>query len=98
VVLENIIGEGKLLELYGMTETSPVSTMNPSRGTKKLGTVGLPFLNTQIKLVDPASGEVVPLGEPGEVCVGGPLVMKGYFNKPKATDQAIDGDGYGQRI
>ena len=94
VVLENIIGEGKLLELYGMTETSPVSTMNPSKGKKKLGTVGLPFLNTQIKFVDPASGEAVPLGEPGEVCVGGPLVMKGYFNKPEATAQAIDGDGY----
>jgi len=94
VVLENIIGKGKLLELYGMTETSPVSTMNPSRGKKKLGTVGMPFLNTHVKLVDPASGENVPLGEPGEVCVKGPLVMKGYFNKPEATDQAIDGDGY----
>ena len=94
MVLENIIGEGKLLELYGMTETSPVSTMNPSKGQKKLGTVGLPFLNTHIKLVDPSSGEVVPLGDPGEICVNGPLVMKGYFNKPEATAQAIDGEGY----
>jgi long-chain acyl-CoA synthetase len=94
MVLENIIGEGKLLELYGMTETSPVSTMNPSKGKKKLGTVGLPFLNTQVKLVDPSSGETVPLGDPGEICVGGPLVMKGYFNKPEATAQAIDGEGY----
>lgn len=93
-VLEDIIGEGKLLELYGMTETSPVSTMNPSRGTKKLGTVGMPFLNTDIKLVDPGSGEEVPLGQPGEVCVKGPLVMKGYFNKPEATAEAIDTDGY----
>ncbi len=94
VELENIIGEGKLLELYGMTETSPVATMNPSKGKKKLGTVGLPFLNTDIKLVDPGSGEEVPVGEPGEICVKGPLVMQGYLNKPEATRDAIDEDGY----
>jgi len=94
VVLENIIGEGKLLELYGMTETSPVSTMNPSKGKKKLGTVGMPFLNTDVKLVDPGSGEEVPLGEAGEICVKGPLVMEGYFNKPEATKEAVDDDGY----
>ena len=94
VVLESIIGEGKLLELYGMTETSPVSTMNPSKGKKKLGTVGMPFLNTDVKLVDPGSGEEVPLGEAGEVCVKGPLVMEGYFNKPEATKEAVDEDGY----
>jgi long-chain acyl-CoA synthetase len=92
--LESIIGKGKLLELYGMTETSPVSTMNPSRGRKKLGTVGMPFLNTEIKLVDLRSGQEVPLGEPGEICVRGPLVMKGYFNKPEATSEVIDSDGY----
>ncbi len=94
VILEGIIGEGKLLELYGMTETSPVSTMNPSNGKKKLGTVGMPFLNTEAKIVDPASNAEVPVGEPGEVCVKGPLVMKGYFNKPEATASAIDADGY----
>ena len=94
VELENIIGEGKLLELYGMTETSPVSTMNPSKGKKKLGTVGMPFLNTDVKLVDPGSGKEVPLGEPGELCVKGPLVMQGYFNKPEATREAVDQDGY----
>ena len=92
--LENIIGKGKLLELYGMTETSPVSTMNPSKGKKKLGTVGMPFLNTDVKLVDPGSGEEVPVGEPGEICVKGPLVMQGYFNKPEATREAVDEDGY----
>ena len=94
VELESIIGEGKLLELYGMTETSPVSTMNPSKGKKKLGTVGMPFLNTDIKLVDPGSGEEVPVGEPGEICVKGPLVMEGYFNKPEATSEAVDEEGY----
>jgi long-chain acyl-CoA synthetase len=94
VDLENIIGKGKLLELYGMTETSPVSTMNPSKGKKKLGTVGMPFLNTDVKLVDPGTGEDVPLGEAGEICVKGPLVMEGYFNKPEATKEAVDEDGY----
>jgi len=94
VELENVIGKGKLLELYGMTETSPVSTMNPFKGTKKLGTVGMPFLNTDVKMVNPGTGEEVPVGEPGEICVKGPLVMQGYFNKPEATKEAVDVDGY----
>jgi len=91
---ESIVGKGKLLELYGMTETSPVSTMNPSKGKRKLGTIGVPFLNTEAKLVDPGSGEEVPLGEAGEICVRGPLVMQGYYNKPEETANAIDPDGY----
>ncbi len=92
--LESIIGRGKLLELYGMTETSPVSVMNPAKGRKKLGSVGLPFLNVELKLVDPDSGREVPLGEPGEICVKGPLVMRGYHNKPEETKKVIDADGY----
>lgn len=92
--LEAIIGEGKLLELYGMTETSPVATMNPSKGLKKLGTIGLPFLNVDCKLVEPGSNEVVPLGDPGEICIKGPLVMQGYFNRPDETNFAIDDDGF----
>jgi long-chain acyl-CoA synthetase len=92
--LEDIIGKGKLLELYGMTETSPVSTMNPSKGRKKLGTVGMPILNVACKLVDPATGGEVPLGEAGEICLKGPLVMQGYFNKPEETRNAIDEQGY----
>lgn len=94
VKLEGIIGEAKLLELYGMTETSPVATMNPSKGKKKLGTVGMPILNVDCKLVEPVSGTEMPLGEAGEICVKGPLVMQGYFNKPAETDSAIDADGY----
>jgi len=94
IELENIIGKGKLLELYGMTELSPVATMNPSLGLKKIGTVGMPFLNTDFKLVDPDTGKEVPLGQPGEMCVAGPLVMKGYYNKPEETKKAIDKDGY----
>ena len=94
VELESIIGKGKLLELYGMTETAPVSTMNPSIGEKKLGTVGLPIQNVQLKLVEPDTGKEVPLGEPGEICVKGPLVMQGYYNKPEETKKAVDPDGY----
>ncbi len=92
--LESIIGENKLLELYGMTETSPVSTMNPEKGLKKMGTVGMPVQNVECKMVDPETGEIVPIGEPGEICVKGPLVMQGYFNKPEETKNAIDEDGY----
>ncbi|MFX1477914.1 MAG: AMP-binding protein [Promethearchaeota archaeon] len=92
--LENIVGEGKLLEVYGMTETSPLTTMNPFQGERKLGSIGLPLLNTELKLVDPDTGEEVPLGEPGEICVKGPQVMKGYYNKPEETKKAIDKDGF----
>jgi long-chain acyl-CoA synthetase len=91
---EDIVGKGKLLEVYGMTETSPLTTMNPSKGKKKLGSIGLPLLNTDIKLVDPATGKEVELGQPGEICVKGPQVMIGYFNKPEETKKAIDADGY----
>jgi len=92
--LENIVGKGKLLECYGMTETSPITVMNPSKGLKKLGPIGLPITNTDMKLVDPGTGETVARGEPGEICVKGDMVMKGYYNKPEQTALAIDADGY----
>ncbi|MFX0122348.1 MAG: AMP-binding protein [Candidatus Hodarchaeota archaeon] len=92
--LESIVGEGKLLEVYGMTETSPLTTMNPYRGIKKLGTIGLPLMNTEIKLVDPSTGDEVKLGEPGEICVKGPQVMKEYWDKPEETKETIDENGY----
>lgn len=92
--LEATVGKGKLLEVYGMTETAPLTTMNPSKGQKKLGSIGLPLLNTDLKLVDPGSGQEVALGEPGEICVKGPQIMVGYYNKPDETRAAIDADGY----
>ena len=92
---ESIIGKGKIIEAYGMTETSPLTASNPSRGTKKLGSIGLPLNNMELKLTDPSTGKEVPIGEPGEVCVKGPMVMDGgYFNKPEETKKAIDSDGY----
>jgi long-chain acyl-CoA synthetase len=93
-IFEGVIGKGKIIELYGMTETSPLTAGNPSKGKKKLGHIGLPFPNTDLKLVDPQSGKEVPLGEPGEICVKGPMVMIGYYNKPEETKKAIDKDGY----
>ena len=92
--LESIVGKGKLLEVYGMTETSPLTTMNPSKRTKKLGSIGLPLLNTDLKLTNPDTDEEVPIGEPGEICVRGPMVMKGYHNKTEETKKAIDKDNY----
>lgn len=92
--LEDIIGKGKLLEAYGMTETSPLTAMNPTKGRKKLGTIGLPLPNTDIRLLDPSTGEEVPNGEPGEICVKGPVVMSGYYKRPEETAQVIDSRGY----
>ena len=92
--LENIVGRGKLLEGYGMTETSPITVLNPSKGLKKLGSIGLPITNTDLKLVDPGTGEIVARGEPGEICVKGDMVMVGYHNKPEQTALVIDADGY----
>ncbi len=91
---ESIVGEGKLIEAYGMTECSPLTTMNPSKGKKKLGSIGLPYQNLDLKLVDPATRKEVPIGEPGEILVKGPMVMKGYLNRPEETKKAIDSDGY----
>ncbi|RPH52457.1 MAG: AMP-dependent synthetase, partial [Desulfobacteraceae bacterium] len=91
---EAIVGKGKLLEVYGMTETSPLTTMNPGKGKKKLGSIGLPLLNTDIKLLDTDTGKEVELGQPGEICVKGPQVMVGYFNMPDETKKTIDADGY----
>ncbi|MFX1594521.1 MAG: AMP-binding protein [Promethearchaeota archaeon] len=93
-IFEGVIGKGKIIELYGMTETSPLTIGNPSRGKKKLGHVGLPFPNVEFKLVDPESDKAVDLGEPGEICVKGPMVMVGYHNKPEETKKAIDSDGF----
>lgn len=93
-ILESVIGKGKLIELYGMTETSPLTTGNPSKGKKKLGSIGLPFPNVDLQLSDPNTNKPVQLGDPGEICVRGPMVMKGYHNKPEETKNAIDEEGF----
>jgi long-chain acyl-CoA synthetase len=82
-----------ILEGYGLSETSPVLTLNPMTMTGFSGTVGLPFPSTDIKLLD-ADDKEAALGEPGEICAKGPQVMKGYWQKPEANAAAFTGDGY----
>ncbi len=87
---EEVVGKGKVIEAYGMTENSPGVTMNPYLGPKKIGTVGIPFPNTEVKLVDVSDRtREVPIGEPGEIVIRGPQTFKGYWNKPKETENAL---------
>lgn len=82
----------EISEGFGMTETSPVVSFNPP-GHVKLGTIGMPVSSTLCKVVDD-NGNELPLGEPGELCVKGPQVMKGYWQRPEATAETIDADGW----
>jgi long-chain acyl-CoA synthetase len=82
-----------ILEGYGLSETSPILTLNPMTATSFSGTVGPPFPSTDIKLLDVDDREV-PLGQPGEICAKGPQVMKGYWQKPEANAAAFTADGY----
>jgi fatty-acyl-CoA synthase len=77
---------------FGMTETSPVSTQTRTDAPfeKQVGTVGQAHPHVEIKVIDPSTGRVVPIGEPGEVCTRGYSVMLGYWNNPIATMEAID--------
>ncbi len=80
---ESVTGQ-PLSEGYGLTETSPVLICNPIETGPKLGTIGLPFPSTDIKLIDENNQEVAQ-GEIGELCARGPQVMKGYWQKPSET-------------
>ena len=77
---------------YGMTETSPVSTQTriDSPLDKRVGTVGVIHPHLEIKIIDPVTGQVVPIGSAGELCTRGYSVMLGYWNNPEATANAID--------
>jgi acyl-CoA synthetase (AMP-forming)/AMP-acid ligase II len=88
--LEELAGEGKVVEVYGMTEASPLLTINPYKGLKKIGSVGIPIQGTHIKLVDLDAGtNEVPAGDEGEIIARGPQVMKGYYKKPGETAHAL---------
>jgi long-chain acyl-CoA synthetase len=82
-----------VLEGYGLSETSPILTLNPDLGQLFSGTVGLPLPSTDIQLLDGDDRPVAP-GEAGEVCAKGPQVMKGYWQKPEANRAAFTADGY----
>lgn len=87
---ENIVGKGKLVEVCGMTETSPITTALPLYGMKVPGSVGIPLSDTEAKLVDPETGLIVPVGEPGEFVAKGPQVFTlGYHNKPEETANTL---------
>lgn len=79
-------------EGYGMTETSPVVSFNPP-GFIKVGTIGMPVSSTECKVID-EEGNEQPVGESGELCVRGPQVMKGYWQRPEATAETIDSEGW----
>lgn len=91
---EKITG-AQICEGYGQTEFSPVSHINPFGGKTKAGTIGLPIPNTEAKIVDvdDFTREITTPGEPGELCVRGPQIMKGYWNLPEKTDATLK-DGW----
>jgi long-chain acyl-CoA synthetase len=87
---------GRLVEGFGMTECSPVSHANPVYGTRKAGSIGVPFPDTEAKIIDLETGASLPFDgeQQGELCVRGPQVMKGYWNQPEETAGIIDAEGW----
>jgi long-chain acyl-CoA synthetase len=82
-----------LLEAYGLTETSPCVTINPYDLKVYNGTIGLPVSSTVVCILDDV-GKEVPIGQPGELAVKGPQVMRGYWNNPKETEHVFTRDGW----
>jgi long-chain acyl-CoA synthetase len=81
---------GIILEGFGMTESSPVTHVNPTEGTRKVGSIGIPLPDTECRIVDLKSGEnEVPVGETGELIIRGPQVMKAYLNQPSETENTL---------
>jgi acyl-CoA synthetase (AMP-forming)/AMP-acid ligase II len=81
-------GRGLLLETYGLTETTAINVMNPLRGPRKHGSIGVPLAPQEARVVDD-EGKPVPVGTPGEIEVRGPTVMKEYFRDPENTRKAL---------
>ncbi|MFX1325585.1 MAG: long-chain fatty acid--CoA ligase [Promethearchaeota archaeon] len=79
-----------IIEGYGMTEASPATHVNPLKGTRKIGSVGLALPNTEYKIVNISDySKIVPIGESGEIMIKGPQVMMGYWNKPEETEDQL---------
>ncbi len=86
----------RLVEGYGLSEATPVTHANPIFGDNRVGTIGVPWPDTEVKLVDVDSGEkVMGVGEAGELCIRGPQVMKGYWNMPTETANTLRPDPEG---
>ncbi len=85
---------GIILEGYGLTETSPVTHSNPFSGIRKVGSVGMPIPDTEVRIVDIDDyRKILPPGEAGEIFMKGPQIMKGYWNKPEETENQLK-DGW----
>lgn len=82
-----------IVEGYGLSETAPVATGNPSDSTVFSGTIGLPIPSTDIAILDDDANPV-PLGQPGEIAIRGPQVMVGYWNRPEETANVMTADGF----
>ncbi|MBU2627372.1 MAG: long-chain fatty acid--CoA ligase [Proteobacteria bacterium] len=84
-----------IVEGFGLTESTPVTHVNPFNGVRKQGSIGLPIPDTECKIVDLEDPErEMPIGEAGELLIRGPQVMKGYLNKPDETKKTLTKDGY----
>lgn len=81
-----------IFEGYGLTETSPVVSLNPGNGNQ-VGTIGLPMPSTQVRIVK-ETGEDAAVGEPGELWIRGPQVMEGYWQRPEATEEVMHDDWF----
>ncbi|HWL36995.1 MAG TPA: AMP-binding protein [Frankiaceae bacterium] len=89
------VSGGRLVEGYGMTETSPSTHGNPVFGKRKIGTIGMPLPGTECKIVSQDDSTVeVPIGEPGELAIRGPQVFTGYWNRDDETAASFTADGY----
>jgi long-chain acyl-CoA synthetase len=82
-----------IVEGYGLSETSPSATCNPTDTNTFTGTIGLPLPSTEIDIRDD-DGRSVPIGQPGEICIRGPQVMAGYWKRPDETAQVLASDGF----
>ena len=92
--LLDTFSHGYVTEGYGLTECTMGATSNPpGRGNAKVGSVGLPVFDTEVKVVDLSTGEELSPGREGEVLIKGPQVMQGYYNKPEATAEVLE-DGW----
>jgi long-chain acyl-CoA synthetase len=87
---------GRLVEGYGLTETSPLTHANPIYGVRKPGSIGIPVSNAEARLVDLETNQTIPLGADvaGELLLRGPMVMKGYWNRPQDTADCLSPDGW----
>ncbi|QQK77167.1 long-chain-fatty-acid--CoA ligase [Salicibibacter cibarius] len=85
---------GKLVEGYGLTETSPVASANPIWEMNKNGSIGLPWPDTEMAALDQESGDIAPINEVGEIAVRGPQVMQGYWKKEEETNAVFSGDWF----